>query len=126
MYNGTCSGIGCCQVDIPPQMRNITIEADVFPNSTKDWGNCSYSFVVKDGFYNFYATHIRNFPYETLPLVLDWSVGEKNCKESERGVDYACRNNSYCDDKDYDYGYRCMCNHGYEGNPYHPDGCIGN
>ncbi|TKY56065.1 Wall-associated receptor kinase 2 [Spatholobus suberectus] len=56
--DGTCSGIGCCQVDIPPRMRNISIEASTFPNSTQ-WGNCSYSFVVKQDSYNFSRSHIK-------------------------------------------------------------------
>ncbi|TKY56076.1 Wall-associated receptor kinase 2 [Spatholobus suberectus] len=103
----TCSGIGCCQVDIPPRMRNISIEASTFPNSTQ-WGNCSHSFVVKQDSYNFSRTHLR----------------DQNCKASKSRDDYACRNNSYCDDTDSDFGYRCKCNDGYEGNPYF--GCTGN
>jgi len=122
--NGTCSGIGCCQVDIPTNMRNISIEASYFPNSTENLG-CSVSFIVKHGFYNFSTIDLLDFRFDKVPLILDWSVGRKNCNAAKSEVDYACRNNSFCDDKDINYGYRCKCKDGYEGNPYHPDGCKG-
>ncbi|RDX78864.1 Wall-associated receptor kinase 2, partial [Mucuna pruriens] len=119
MHNGTCSGIGCCQVDIPPGMRNITILANTLSNnSTPSSGNCTYSFVVKNGFYSFSTTDLLSFQHKKFPLVLDWTVGNKTCDESKSRGDYACKENSYCDDTDSDYGYRCRCNHGYEGNPY--------
>ncbi|KAK7301435.1 hypothetical protein RJT34_12299 [Clitoria ternatea] len=78
--DGTCSGIGCCQVDVPRAMKNVSIHADYFRNSTTDWGNCTASFVVKDGSYNFSTKDLSNFEYEKLPLVLDWTVGENNSR----------------------------------------------
>ncbi|XP_058724640.1 wall-associated receptor kinase 2-like [Vicia villosa] len=120
--NGTCSGIGCCQVDIPPMMRNISVNVFEFTNSTESFG-CAHSFVVKNGFYNFSVTDLDDFPDEKLPLILDWSVGSKNCEASKGEDGYACKKNSDCDDKDIEFGYQCKCKKGYEGNPYHPDGC---
>jgi len=127
--NGTCSGIGCCQVDIPPRMWNISIEASNFNDSSKF---CSYSFVVKNGSYTFNSAHLLQggFPSKELPVVLDWTIGgfDENCSTASsknNGVNYACKNNSHCYDQDMDFGYQCRCNTGYEGNPYHPNGCTG-
>ncbi|KAK7275581.1 hypothetical protein RIF29_16700 [Crotalaria pallida] len=124
MIEGNCSGVGCCQVDIPPRMKNVSIEVVRFPNSTESIRYCGYSFVAKQGSYVFSTSHLRNLPDEEFPLVLDWSVGNETCEAAKRRYDYACMNNSFCDDKDLDYGYRCRCKEGYEGNPYHPDGCV--
>ncbi|KAK2399356.1 putative wall-associated receptor kinase [Trifolium repens] len=116
--NGTCSGIGCCQVDIPHMMRNISVKVSEFPDSTENTG-CSSSFIVKNGFYNFSLSHLDNFPSKKLPLILDWSIGSENCTVSN-----ACKNNSECIDLEIDSGgYRCKCKERYTGNPYHPDGC---
>ncbi|KAL9331016.1 hypothetical protein ACSQ67_000626 [Phaseolus vulgaris] len=45
--SGNCTGIGCCQVDIPPGMKNITLQAYSFNNFnfTSDFNKCGYSFV---------------------------------------------------------------------------------
>ncbi|GAU15133.1 hypothetical protein TSUD_08710 [Trifolium subterraneum] len=125
--SGTCSGVGCCQVDIPPGIWNISIEAFHFNTSSE---YCSYSFVVKNGNYNFNTTHIREgLPVNQLPMVLDWTVGDfdDNCSTASSkndGVNYPCKNNSYCDDNaTYNLGYLCRCKEGYKGNPYDPLGC---
>ncbi|KAL2318424.1 hypothetical protein Fmac_032300 [Flemingia macrophylla] len=121
--DGSCSGIGCCHVDIPPRMRNISISAATY-KPDDGWHGCSYSFVAKRNSYNFSITHLKIFQYLELPLVLDWTVGERNCSGFERSrVEYACMNNSDCNDADTDIGYRCMCKPGYQGNPY--VGCTG-
>jgi len=123
--NGICSGIGCCQVDIPPKMWNISIEAYNFNTSSEF---CSYSFVVRNGSYNFSSTHLsQGLPFERKPVVLDWTIGgfDENCSTASNGINNGCKKNSYCDDEDADFGYRCHCNTGFKGNPYHPNGCTG-
>ncbi|GAU15131.1 hypothetical protein TSUD_08690 [Trifolium subterraneum] len=125
--NGTCSGIGCCQVDIPPRMWNISIEASNFDKTTSDI--CSYSFVVKNGNYTFSSTELsEGLRVNQLPMVLDWTVGDfdENCSTASsknNGVNYMCKSNSHCYDNDTAFGYLCRCDLGYDGNPYHPLGC---
>jgi len=124
--DGKCSGVGCCQIDIPPKMKNISIQASNFNTSSKF---CSYSFVIKNDNYTFSSAHLKKgLPFKRLPVVLDWTIGKGNCSTASsknNGVNYACKNNSHCYDQDMDFGYQCRCNTGYEGNPYHPNGCTG-
>ncbi|KAK2452990.1 putative wall-associated receptor kinase [Trifolium repens] len=121
---GKCTGLGCCQIDIPPLMKNITIQTFKFPNSTQSQEGCSYSFIAKQGSYNFSVKHIHSLPNQTFPLVVNWAVTNESCEIAETTGSYACKENSECvhDDPDYD-GYRCKCLEGFEGNPYLPGGC---
>ncbi|RYR55128.1 hypothetical protein HN51_017135 [Arachis hypogaea] len=126
--DGHCSGIGCCQVDIPPKMRMTFVKSFSFYNFSQTWrfNNCSYSFVVKKENYTFYREHLRNLPFEEFPVVFDWSVGDETREASrKRGTSYACKGNTTRNDSvPTGYGYICQCNKGFEGNPYHPLGCI--
>ncbi|KAI4332646.1 hypothetical protein L6164_017538 [Bauhinia variegata] len=123
---GVCSGIGCCQVDIPVGMMNIMVDAYSFGFDARVWAfnNCSYSFVAKNGWFNFTVEDLRNLRYKMTPLVIDWAVGNQTCETAPYSQDYACRSyNTECDDTGSGYGYRCKCKEGFEGNPYQPDGC---
>ncbi|CAJ1971950.1 unnamed protein product [Sphenostylis stenocarpa] len=123
--SGNCTGIGCCQVDIPPGMKNISFQAFTFNNfnSTSDFNKCGYSFVVKNGNYTFSLDHLDQLPFSMAPLVVDWSVRNDTCDASMSRADYACKSNSHCENSPFGYGYRCKCNPGFQGNPYLPDGC---
>jgi hypothetical protein len=123
---GKCTGLGCCQVDIPPLMKNFTIQTFKFPTSTSQKG-CSFSFIAKQGYYNFSVEHINNLRNQTFPMVVNWAVTNESCQIARTTDSYACKENSECVDNDPDYdGYRCKCLEGFEGNPYLPGGCTGN
>jgi len=128
MVIGKCTGLGCCEVDIPPLMKNITIETFKFPTSTTSEDRyCGSSFIAKQGSYNFSVRDIKEPPIGTFPLVINWAVTNESCQIAQTSENYACKENSECvhDDPDYD-GYRCKCLEGFEGNPYLPGGCTGN
>nr|KYP57105.1 Wall-associated receptor kinase 2 [Cajanus cajan] len=125
--NGSCTGIGCCHVDIPPGMKNISIRAFSFSNfnSSSDFNNCSYSFVVKNRNYNFSMDHLKHPPFHDgkAPMVVDWTIGKSTCEISEGKSNYACKSNSECENSTTGSGYRCKCKEGYDGNPYLTEGC---
>lgn len=67
--------------------------------------------------------HLKSVPFDKAPMVVDWAVGKQTCSNSKGK---ACKSNSDCENSPSGYGYRCKCKKGFEGNPYHPDGCKGN
>jgi hypothetical protein len=126
--NHSCSGIGCCQVDIPPGLKNFTLEAYSFKNHTgiSSFNPCSYAFVVKQDHFNFSTDYLYTLKdNKTLPMVLDWAIGNETCEFAQSKSDYVCGGNSTCYDPDNGYGYRCKCKDGYNGNPYLQLGCQG-
>ncbi|KAL2318402.1 hypothetical protein Fmac_032278 [Flemingia macrophylla] len=109
-------------------MKNITIQASSFTNFKSSYGfnNCSYAFVVKNGNYTFSLDHLKGLSFKKALLVVDWTIGNDTCNNSKPTPDYACKNNSYCEDFNTGYGYRCRCKAGFHGNPYLLDGCRAN
>ncbi|KAI9104215.1 hypothetical protein K1719_023051 [Acacia pycnantha] len=121
----TCSGTGCCEVDFRAGINYIAIEAASLSNHTSvySFNNCTYALVVKRDWFSFSLDYLSHFPYDVVPVVLEWTVSNDSCRNASGKEDYACKSNSECVDSSYGNGYNCKCKSGFEGNPYHPDGC---
>ncbi|KAF3322030.1 Wall-associated receptor kinase 2 [Carex littledalei] len=101
--HGSCSGIGCCQTDIPKGTSTFMISFDERLNNSEvyNFSRCSYAMVVEAAMFNFNTTYITNedLIFETdLPMVLDWAIGNTTCEEAQTNkTSYACRSsNSIC------------------------------
>ncbi|KAF5450672.1 hypothetical protein F2P56_031002 [Juglans regia] len=126
--SGSCSGIGCCQVDIPTGLKNFTLEANSFDyhKNVYDFSPCSFAFVTNEEF-KFSSDYLETMPVDkegNLKMVLDWAIGNQTCKTAPSKPDYVCGQNAECDNPPEGVdGYHCKCKEGYEGNPYLHDGC---
>ncbi|KAF5467881.1 hypothetical protein F2P56_012091 [Juglans regia] len=128
VLNGSCSGMGCCWLEIPERLSNVRLEiyTNSYRNHTKvlNFNPCGYAFVVKKQLFMFSPIYLSSLQLNrTIPMVLDWTIGTERCKYAQLKTDYICGGNSTCDDPENGYGYRCQCKKGYEGNPYLPLGC---
>ena len=130
IVDGSCSGIGCCQIDIPEGLINIDFAAYSF-NSHKDvwsFNPCSFAFIIQKDKLSFSSAYLISLQNnETFPMVLDWSIGNEMCEVARNKGNYICGANSTCSDLKNGSapGYRCKCKEGYDGNPYLKDGCQG-
>ena len=128
IVNGSCSGFGCCEVDIPNGLNYVTLESHSFDNHTKvgAFNPCGYAFISQQTMFNFSIDSLQSLQHQKeMPLVLDWAIGTETCKDVVNKSSYACGGNSTCINSDNRSGYRCKCKEGYEGNPYLPLGCQG-
>ncbi|XP_062086845.1 wall-associated receptor kinase 2-like [Humulus lupulus] len=131
--NGSCSGVGCCSMSVPEDVIDFFLSVESFTNHSEvyDFNPCDYSFVVEEQAYNFSSIDLKDFQKrDTVPLILDWAVGNWSCEQAQQNDDYraraayACQSSySFCLNSTNGHGYRCKCLDGYQGNPYLIDGC---
>ncbi|KAL9409242.1 hypothetical protein AB3S75_047599 [Citrus x aurantiifolia] len=124
--NGSCTGIGCCQIEIPRGLRELDVKARSFNNHkyVSSFNPCTYASVVDQSRFNFSSNYlVREGIPRMFPIVLDWEIITNNTCEEEK----LCGQNAWCDkpedNNNTSSGYHCKCNEGYKGNPYLSDGC---
>nr|XP_043626860.1 wall-associated receptor kinase 2-like [Erigeron canadensis] len=127
--NGTCSGVGCCEMKIPEGVGAFKMFLGSFANHTNisKFNPCSHAFLVNQetNHFNFSSTNLLDFrSVERMPMLLDWAIGNETCDiASQDTKNFLCKGNSECDQEYAGPGYRCHCKQGYAGNPYLKDNC---
>ncbi|XP_024968145.1 wall-associated receptor kinase 2-like [Cynara cardunculus var. scolymus] len=133
VVNGSCSGVGCCQTSIPKGTKYYyTSVNSMVSNHTSIWSfdPCTYSFMGEkerftfNGVSDFMDPNFKNRTRASVPLLVDWVIGNLSCREATSAGVLGCQANSECIDSDTGIpGYRCSCNQGYQGQPYLDPGC---
>ncbi|XP_050367884.1 wall-associated receptor kinase 5-like [Argentina anserina] len=132
-----CSGVGCSQTSIHRGLHNITLDVWTIGTGLADSAQwtldypCSYGFIVDERNFTFAGnatfkmldgSSLSKTP--ELPVVVNWEIGKDNCEAAVKTQSsYACKAaDSECVNGTSG-GYFCLCNKGYQGNPYILDGC---
>ncbi|TVU12703.1 hypothetical protein EJB05_46357, partial [Eragrostis curvula] len=134
-----CTGMGCCQIPIPPNLRSMKFSFDIDDSVDIDYSAvrrfnpCSYAFVAEADWFKFNSSYITTREFRSqygpdargVPMVVDWAVGSGACSDvAKMKSSYACRDvHSKCIEASNGLGYRCICGEGYDGNPYLDEGC---
>lgn len=133
--NGSCSGAGCCHVDLPrgAGVRYYKGFFNELYNTTEIWRTnpCNYVTVIETAAFSFSTTYLNSTVFYDAddsrnPVVMEWGITQQTCEQakSNKTATYACVS-EHSDCVDGDAGYRCRCSDGFEGNPYNIDGCTG-
>ncbi|XP_078162462.1 wall-associated receptor kinase 17-like [Carex rostrata] len=127
--DGSCSGLGCCQMPLPGDLKSFELNLYKIPNMGVDpLRNCSAAFFTTHNEFSFRTSSFDEYFSASVGrdsvAVLNWAIGDKSCEEAEKDVNsFACKENSRCYDSPTGAGYLCNCSQGYDGNPYAQGGC---
>lgn len=125
LNDGTCSGVGCCQLNIPKQLTSVELGIYSYNdhNKTGAFNNCSYAFIVEESKFKFRSDYLRDFPDQMVPVVGEWSVENNTCFDLTPFC--PCGSNGARQDIQGGKRFVCRCKRGYAGNPYLPNSCFG-
>lgn len=131
---GSCGGMGCCQINLPPSIRPYAVQLtriDPSDHQNSEPTSSVKAFFSRNQEYVFKKTDIFSDDGIARPEnSLEWAInGSSSCEEAINNTStYACiSNNSLCSDSiTSGLGYYCVCELGYHGNPYITGGCRGN
>lgn len=131
LERGSCSGTGCCITNVPEQVYAIDFDLRTFGGhvNVSEFNNCTYGAIVQESTFIFSPDNVTNLrEVERLPMVVDWAIRNETCESAAANpLTSACiSSNSECYNPENGDGYRCLCQPGYQGNPYLTDGCQGN
>lgn len=120
VVNGSCTGGGCCQTSVLKGLKfYLTTITSPIQNhmNIRSFNPCSYSFMGEQesftfrGASDFIDPSFKNRTTASVPILVDWVIGNLSCSEAGNAGRLACQANSYCNDSDIGVpGYRCICN----------------
>ncbi|KAH7850391.1 hypothetical protein Vadar_032166 [Vaccinium darrowii] len=128
------AGRGYCEIPLPRTIHSFDIGVYSVNTEKRAWtknGSCNLAFIVDKKLSKYdsqidWISRYGNWTNEkfSIPLVLDWGIGNVSCREARKSKNYLCSQNAGCRDVDAaGGGYNCYCKQGYQGNPYVSDGC---
>ncbi|KAF8411453.1 hypothetical protein HHK36_004004 [Tetracentron sinense] len=75
-----------------------------------NYSQCSHWFLVEDGTYSFTELDISNLNLTAdISTILEWTIGEGNCKDANKKNTSICGENSVCYDSKRHSSYLCEC-----------------
>uniref|UniRef100_A0A2C9WEQ1 Wall-associated receptor kinase galacturonan-binding domain-containing protein n=1 Tax=Manihot esculenta TaxID=3983 RepID=A0A2C9WEQ1_MANES len=93
VYTKSCTGSGCCQIEIPDELSYTDVTAYSFNNHTKVryFNPCTYAFVVENGKFNFSSEYLEKIPQDiNFTMLLEWSIE----KAGDHKLSSACKDNA--------------------------------